>query len=594
MMKNPISLFVFLVACGLAGSAWAAVTASVSSDVVASGETLQLRLKSEGSVDGMPDLDPLKKDFDVLGSSSGSSVQLINGRISAQKQVTVLLSPKRDGKVQIPPLRWGNDTTGAIEITVGGSGETRTQDPHAARESSRVFITTSVDQKQPYVQAAVVLTVRLYANQSLYEPSLDLSANSDVLVKQLGEDVSSTEKRDGRHYQVIERKYLLFPQRSGELSLDGPVLDAQVQATDGGDPFSGMFWRGMMNATRPLRLRGKPIALNVLPRPANATAANWMPARKVTLKEAWRPETTTIRVGEPLTRHLHLGALGLTSDQLPDLDTLMPVPEGLKVYPDQSSGADNVQGDSVYGSRDQDIALIASRPGRYELPPVRVTWWNTAKNAAQEVSLPARTLEVLPAPGGVTGSGNAIGTAGVVLSSSEKSEPPPQSTPDGNVQVTVPSAVSDALPWKWISMALALLWLVTLVAWWITWKRSRAPRQKKTRGEASATSGPVVGANAFRAVKRACKSNDAPAARKHLLAWASSVWPTAAPTGLNELARRLEGAALINALRQLDRACATGEAWSGNDLARCLASVPVQPAATEKKDALPGLYSSST
>src|SRR3546814_16259704 len=69
------------------------------------GESVQLNLERDGSGGAEPDLSPLKKDFDVLGRSSGSSIQIINGSISRHKRVRVTLSPKRSGPVTMPPLR---------------------------------------------------------------------------------------------------------------------------------------------------------------------------------------------------------------------------------------------------------------------------------------------------------------------------------------------------------------------------------------------------------------------------------------------------------------------------------------------------------
>lgn len=583
-MTNLSRILAALIACGISLSALAAVTAAVNRNAVASGETIQLRLQSDGSADGSPDLGPLKKDFDVLGSGSGSNVQIINGHMSSQKQVTILLSPKHDGKIQIPPLQWGGEQSAAIELTVGGSGSAAPQGAQAANDASHVFLTTTLDQKQPYVQAAVVLTVRLYADQSLLQASLDLAANGDVLVKRLGKDMQSDETRNGRNYQVIERKYLLFPQRSGKLSLNGPVLDAQVPDTDNNDPFGNLFGKmpfgGMMNSARSIRLHAKSIELNVLPRPAGATGANWLPAQKVTLEETWRPEAATMHVGEPLTRHLHLGALGLTGEQLPDLSAIMSVPNGIKAYPDQSGVTDNSQGETVLGSRDQDIALMAMRPGHYELPAVRLNWWDTLHNAMHEVTLPAHALDVLPALAGSTGA---------TMTPSVNSEPSIQTSHDAQANaIEQPTKVANTLTWKWISLTLGLLWLGTATAWWRS--RQRVQHSQPTKIVAEKQPDNVQSASAFKAFKRACRDNDPHAARQQLLAWASTVWPADTPHGLNELSRRLDDTKLVQAIRQLDRACYTGSAWHGEDLAQSLPAPPVQMTSPGNKHALPELY----
>jgi len=590
-MNNLHRILFALIACAITLPALASVSATLERNNAASGETVQLQLQHDGTTDSQPDLGPLRNDFDVLGSSSGSNVQIINGHMSSQTQVTVLLSPKHDGNIRIPPLQWDGQQTAALELTVGGSGNAATrQGDQTPGDASHIFLTATLDQKQPYVQAADVLTVRLYADQPIFQASLDLPASSDVLVKQLGKDRQSSETRNGRNYQVIERKYLLFPQRSGTLNLNGPVLDAQVQATGSNDPFGNdpvfgnifgqMPLAGMLNSTRPIRLHAKPIELNVLKRPASATGANWLPAQNVTLQESWRPDSGTIHVGDPLTRHLHVAALGLTGAQLPDLSTLMSVPDGIKAYPDQSKDDDAIQGDAVQGSRDQDITLIAVRPGHLELPAVRLKWWDTVHNSQREVMLPARSLDVLPA---------AAGTTSVTMppGNSEPSIQPSPSVPANTIEQ--PARVASIQRWMWTSLGLGLLWLGTAVAWW----RSRQRVQHTQPGEIAAGKKPdekIHAASAFKAFKRACGANDPRAARQHLLAWAGAVWHEDPPPGLNELSRRLDDDKLVQALRQLDRACYTGNTWQGGSLARSLPTPPVQASLSENRHGLPELY----
>jgi hypothetical protein len=590
-MNNILRAFLALILATFALPALASVTATLDNDHVALGQTVQLQLQHDGTTDSQPDLGPLRSDFDVLGSSSGSNMQIINGHMSSQTQVTVLLSPKHDGNIRIPPLQWDGQQTAAIDLTVGGSTTAGQPGPVSGNASQHIFLTTTLDQKQPYVQAADVLTVRLYADQPIFQASLDLPASSDVLVRQMGKDVQSSEMRDGRNYQVVERKYLLFPQRSGTLSLDGPVLDAQVQSTGSNDPFGNdpafgnifgqMPLAGMLNATRPIRLHGKAISLNVLKRPAAATGANWLPAQNITLQETWRPDSGAIHVGDPVTRHLHLTALGLTGAQLPDLGALISVPDGIKTYPDQSSVKDAVQGDTVLGSRDQDIALIASRPGRFELPEVKLNWWDTVHDVQHVITLPARTLDILPAAGG---------SATATMPPPANAVPLNQSGPA--VQTGAQSQVQHSakpMTWIWLSAALALLWLGTLFGWWYTRRRVQPVQAEKTAKEAAPATAPSR-AVAFKAFKHACLNNDPHAARKNLLDWAAAAWPDNPPVGLNELSRRVGGPTLTEALRQLDRACYMDDSWHGSHLAKLLSSPPGQASPPESREPLPELY----
>lgn len=568
-MKNTsCGLLVFAALWSLSLTASAAVSARLEPNPVNPGEAVQLILQHDGETGKQPDLTPLKQDFDVLGRSTGSSIQIVNGRMSAQTEIALTLMPKRGGTLPVPALQWDGQSSPALTLTVSGNANAAGTPPGTAAGagSTHVFLTTTLDQKQPYIQAATTLTVRLYTDEPLYQASLELQPSNDVLVQQLGQDSQTSAVHDGRTYRVIERKYLLFPQRSGRIRLDGPVLNAEVQDARGGnDPFGAnaffgnVFGRnpfgGMMNATRPLRVRADPLVFDVRPRPASGTGHDWLPAQKVTLTETWQPDNGPLRVGDPITRHLHLSALGLTASQLPDLSVLMPLPDGLRAYPDQAKLNTGVQGDGVVGTRDQDIALIASRSGRYQIPALHLHWWDTTRNLQREVELPARTLMVLPGSGGVAAATAPPGQPG--------GTPLLPAEPSGSAIHPAPAPESGR--WRWLSLGLGALWLGTAAAWWFSRRRGRG-RALDTPG-ATTPAQPVAAADARQAFRQACRVDDPHAARRHLLEWARAAWPHDPPLGLQALADRLDDARLQTLLKQLDRACYAGGAWEGALLA---------------------------
>jgi hypothetical protein len=587
-MKRSFRIFVSLLMLCLHLSAWASVNAWLDSDQVGSGESVQLTLQHDGRTDNQPDLTPLRQDFDILGRSTGSSIQIVNGKMSSRHEINLTLAPKHGGKIVIPSLQWDGQSTPALTLTVSSNGGASQTGSAATSNAAHNFIATTLDQKAPYVQSAVTLTVRLYADQPLYQASLEFQPSNDVLVQQLGQDRQSRETRNGRSYQVVERKYLLFPQRSGPIRLEGPVLNAQVQDARSSDPFgSDPFFAnafghnpfaGMMNATRPLRVRSDPITLNVRPRPASGAGHEWLPAQQVTLEETWQPDSGPIHVGDPITRHLHLSARGLTASQLPDLSALMPLPAGLRAYPDQAKLDNNVQGDGVIGTRDQDIALIASHAGHFQIPALKLYWWDTTKNSQREIELPAHSLDVLPSSAALTAT----------------TAPPDQgSTP---LELTGPSVApatsqtpSTRNPWFWASLALVLLWLTTLIAWWLVHRRNRPLRSKPNSRANEPTA--IGSADARKAFRQACRENDPRAARRRLLDWARTIWPNDPPIGLMALAGRLEQPGLDLLLGQLDRACYAGGEWQGGSLLEKLKSLGAQPhTAGRIEPKLAGLY----
>ena len=584
LIRKLSSVLCVLCVLGFSLPAQAEVSARLDRVSVGSGETVQLLLQHEGRTSKDPDLSPLQQDFEVLGTSRGSSMQFSNGDFSAQVQLRITLSPKRSGKLPVPALEWDGERTPALTLTVGAGSSGSTA---SATQSAPVFVTATVDKQQPYVQSAVVLTVQVHTDQPLYQASLDLPKSDELLVQTLGEDQQSRETRDGREFQVITRRYLLFPQRSGALTLDGVVLDAQVADRSRGSAMDSLFGNsplaGMMGASRPLRVRSEPIALDVRPRPAAAAGGTWLPARNLSLDEEWRPDGARVHVGEPITRHMRLSAEGLIAEQLPDLAQLMTLPDGLKAYPDQAQTANDLQSGTLVGRREQDVAIIASRPGRYRLPELRLKWWDIMRDELREVVLPEHTLDILPAAGAIPGAPEVSVPQPQAVQDSDQLAPPPSPEPSDGT----PSPTAGGL-WFWLSMLFAALWLLTLGAWVVRSRGGRSGPQPSPPMPAGRTSA----AASRKAFRDACRADDAPAARRQLLAWAQAHWPQNPPAGLNALAARLDDAQQKQLLQALDRAVYAGASWQGAALERALKALPGEsPSAGEpSKPQLAGLY----
>ncbi len=441
----------------------AAIRASIDNTRIGAGETVELTLTYDGITTSEPDLGPLERSFDILGSSTSTSVQIGTGGSAESTQVVLTLSPKRTGQLTIPSITWDGERSTPLALTVAGPGAPPATGASAAApgRSARVFIESSATPTHPYVQAAVRVTVRIYTSEQLYHGSLDFPGSTAALVRKIGTDSYSSALRDGESYQVITRRYLVFPMHSGELSLPGPELDAEVatRRSSSWNPF-GNFFGGLVQSTRPIRVQGNPIRLSIRPRPSGAAGGYWLPAQNLTLAAQWQSGTQAT-AGNPLTVALDLQAVGLTAAQLPDLTSLLHLPAGLKAYPDQAKLDNTVQGNMLVGTRDQTIALIADQPGRYTLQGLEVSWWDTLDNQLRTATLPPQTLTILPAAGGMTTSAPAArATPGL-----QRAVPNPPPLPSQALRTAAKTAVASTMPastWKWISAGFAALWLATL------------------------------------------------------------------------------------------------------------------------------------
>lgn len=545
----------------MAATAHGAVKATLDTNQVGAGDSVRLTLQYEGQTREQPDLTPLQQDFDILSTSHSNNMQIINGTVSSHTELQVGLSPKHAGQISVPQITWAGERSNPLTLTVSAT---------AAAQADSVFLETIVDQKQPFVQAAVNVTVRVYSGEQLLQASLEFAGSGDVLVQQVGPDRNRTLEKNGRQYEVVERHYALFPQKSGEQRIPGPQLAGQVVARvrpdrPATDPFADLFGAagGLAGGTRPIRVHGDDVVLNVRPQPNGVDARYWLPAQNVAITEDWHPDTAEVHVGDPITLDLHMRAEGLTAAQLPDLSALLSLPAGLKAYPDQAKLANAAQGEAVIGKRDQSVAMIADQAGTFELAPLRLTWWDTQANQSREVILPGRTLRILPAVGraavqapvATAGNGVATGNFGTA----------PAVSAGGRA-----SALRD--PWLWISLALALLWLGTVLAWII----SRRPAR---------TVAPLSAPKARAQFQAACRRNDAQGARGALLAWAATAWPESPPRSLAALSRRAGDDKISALLLQLGRALYRGAPWDGAALAAAINELPPRGSGASDGDA---------
>jgi hypothetical protein len=562
----------------LSAAAHATLRASLDNTSIADGDTVQLTLERDGQTGEQPDLAPLRQDFDVVSMNRSSSIQITNGNLVSHIQAIITLSPKRTGQLTVPAIEWAGDRSAPFTLTVSaGSGSANA--PDGAPAAKKIFIETSVDEPDPYVQQATHVTVKIYFTEVLYKGDLTFPASNDALIKQIQSDEKQIVERNGQRYNVIERRYLLFPQRSGPLKLPGPVLDGQVAIRVrndrfNSDPFADLFGAagGMIAGTKPIRVEADPLVLNVRPRPANSGAGPWLPARDLSLTSEWHPDSLQAHVGDPITVDLRVQAEGLTAAQLPDLAALLELPSGLKAYPDQAKLDDTARGDVVVGTHKQSIALIADRPGDYLVPALQLAWFDTKTNEMREVNLPARKLSILPPlSGGRTAASPAQATVGGsnALPAAAGLTQPPAAGNGPQSAATSALAIGGTRLWIGISGALACVWIATLIAWWQS--RRRVARAAPVADVARTA---VGAAQARKDFHEACARNDAPAARRALLAWVAAAWPGESLPGLDALGARIDDAALSAQLVELDRACYAGAVWRGAGLRQALKELP--------------------
>ncbi len=537
-------------------SAAGAVTATLDRTVVAEGESVSLSIEVDGQAQGVdPDLSPLEALFEVISSRRSSQINMINGRVDSRTVWEVMLIPRNSGRLIVPSLTIGNETTPALTLTVNKGGAT------AQAPARELFVETLVEPKQPYVQSQVIYSVRIWIAANLSEANLSEPEVEGAIVERLGDDRRFSSRRSGREYQVIERRYALFPQRSGELVIKSPVLEAQISQGRGRDLFSSVFSR-----TRAMRIRGDEQRLDV--RPA-AIAGDWLPAISVELNEEWSQDPLTLKVGEPVTRTVVMRGTGVTSANLPPLEGALQ--DGLNLYPDQPAYETLHAAEGVVGVRTERLAVVPAQAGTFELPAIEVRWWDVERDRQAIATLPPRRLVV-------TGAAPTLPVTPPITTVPSLPAPGPLMTDAGSGAASQAEQPATAAGWPVTVALLAAGWLITLFLWWRQQRRSMCEKTA-TAAQKSARERPR---KALAAVKRAATGDDPQATRVALLEWAASQWPDDPPLHLLAIIARLrlEGVAdeqidsLHQLLSNLDRSLyhAPVADWQGAPLWQALAT----------------------
>ncbi|NIZ05246.1 BatD family protein [Pseudoalteromonas sp. HF66] len=413
---------------------WAAtqLQASVDKNPVLAGEFFVLTISADDSINSeQPDTSVLLKDFVVGPTSVSSRTNIINGEISKQTNWSVKLMTRKEGTYTIPAFTVAGVSSKPIELTVAKRSQTSEQNKEA-------FIKTSIKPTSLYVQEAGVYTVKLYLdnNKELLDGNLTTPEMENAELTPINKQSEDYELIDGKRYLVITREYLVQPQKSGVNTITAPVFNGRIRQN----------YRQMA-----VSAMGEDVDIEIKPIPENYSGA-WLPSELVNLDEQWQPKDDTVEVGTPITRTITLTALGVTKEQLPDID--MPQVQGFRSYPDEKESNHLVRDGRVISQQTASYALLPQTPGTYTLPEIKLPWFNTKINRISYATIPARTLTVVPSTNPLTPTAPAIAEP-QTASSNELSHTP--TNVQTVTQVTTP---------MWLIVVAVVgygLWLVTLV-----------------------------------------------------------------------------------------------------------------------------------
>jgi hypothetical protein len=501
--------------CFLATTAFA-VEVRVDKANLAADEILTLVISSKDHINIAPDLSPLRRDFDVVGTSQSSQFNIINGTTQMETEWQITLLPKHPGEIVLPSIQVGSERTAPrlIHVTAARGGASNLINT----QKNDLFMEVSVVPKEAYIQEQFVYTLKLFYNRTIENPYLIGPDLTDAKISQTGQDILYTTSKNGRYYRVLERTYLITPKNVGNFKIGSPILKGYVDQS--GNSFSAYGLAS--NTLQPIKIIGPAIEIKIKPKPLGFKG-QWLPAKKLTLSDSWKTNTP-VREGEPTTRIIEIQVEGATGEQIPAL--AVHSGPNLHIYPQQPKRETKTNGNIQFGKMIQKLVYIPTASGQVEIPTIKMHWWNSETKKEQVAIIPHKIIKVLPA----------------IIKNNDNGQVAPLSkyltvTPDIKMAKVQSSVILTQIRnqfWPLIALFFIAAWLMTLLLW-----RQQTSSGSKVRAMKSRKKMTLAESQKF--LREACMVDHAKQARKAFLAWAISYWKDPSLHALSDIVFLLKG-----------------------------------------------------
>ena len=244
-MRKLAFLFVLFLTVGVMSKAADVTFKAVAPNAVVMGQQFRLAYTVNAEAKASDLRVPELPDFDVLMGPSlatSSSTQIINGSVSSEVAYTFtyILMPKKEGTYNIGPasikVKGANYTSNALAIKVlppdkaaeanGGGGQS------ASIFVDICFVSMEVSNRNVYEQEGFLVTFKLYAARMCNITGAKFPEFEGFLAQEIEQPDPqwSQDHYNGRnYYTVVMKQTVLYPQRSGKITIESGKFDALIR-----------------------------------------------------------------------------------------------------------------------------------------------------------------------------------------------------------------------------------------------------------------------------------------------------------------------------------------------------------------------------
>lgn len=412
MKKHLIYLFIFSVGF-LTESFGSSISfkATASKSEISVGERIQITFTTNTSLESFEK--PSFEGFQVLqGPMQSYRQQNVNGRISTVVSFTYVIQSIQEGEFEIGSAKGyaGNEvfTTDPITIKViqkSAEQERKEREEAQLKAANQMaedlFIAARVDKSNVTIGEKLSVTYVLYTRYNLANLSVnktpDLNGFWSKDIKSLYDNKLEQEIKtyNGKQYTTFDLKTtILYPQRSGKLTIDPIELNAiyQVQSGRSRSMIDQMLGRGIEN--KEVLLKSKPIQINVLPLPNNkpddfnGAVGNFNADMQVNKTDVKANEAINLKITISGKGNLHL----------------LPAPEltkqpDLEIYDPKIKDQFTTNLSGISGKREFDYLIIPRHEGTFTIPPFSFSYYDLTSKQYKQVQTEPILLNVAKGDG---------------------------------------------------------------------------------------------------------------------------------------------------------------------------------------------------
>jgi hypothetical protein len=388
---------------------------------------LNVEITGTQSVAEDPDLPDLGAFAQYLGSSTQSSVQMVNGRTSVSLTIQYRYQALREGTFEIPAFEVtaGGQTraTGALQVTVAASPPPQAGSGAQGRGTAAgegvgpedLFVTAEATKSRVRDGEPLVVEYRLWTR-------LDVTSFNFTRVPEPRgfwvEDVTPPGQprveeltRNGQRYTTaVIRRLAVVPSGPGERTIEPLGLEVQVRvrrSDPSRDPFGDFFGGSSLfgSTVVPTAVLSNPLTIAVQPLPPGRPQPFSGVVGSLALTAAIDRDSVATNEAVTLTVTAR-GEGNMAAVPNPTLG----LPADFEVFPPEVSSSVRPFGPGLSGEKTFEYVLIPRAPGRREVPSIALGYFDRAAGAYRIASTPPLPLDVTgtalvgsgaPARGGV-------------------------------------------------------------------------------------------------------------------------------------------------------------------------------------------------